>query len=200
MVKRLGDIAFIAASAIIIVPTVVLLALVVLVSDGRPIFFRQKRIGRLGKPFTLFKLRTLKTDNDPLNPADFVITGGGFMRRFGLDELPQFLNILRGEMSIVGPRPILPAEVQKYDDVQRRRLDVLPGITGWAQTHGRNLLGWEERIQKDLWYVDNASLLLDVQILLMTPAAVFKNTGLYGPGNLDPTESLPSSAEAAEKV
>lgn len=188
-VKRTSDILGSVILLLAGLPIIVILLLVMLVIDGTPLFFRQHRAGLHGRPINILKLRTIQTEHDPLNPGEHVTKTGGFLRRFGIDELPQILNILKGEMSFVGPRPILLTEAENYNTTQMRRLDVLPGITGWAQVNGRNSLGWQERIDLDLWYVDNASLALDLSILLKTPFAVFSKDGVYGPGNLDPSAS-----------
>lgn len=186
--KRICDLL---AAAIVLVaglPFIIIVLAVMLILDGRPLFFRQSRAGRNGSPIRILKLRTIQTAHDPLNPAEHVTRSGRLLRRFGIDELPQIINIIKGEMSFVGPRPILLTEAENYDSIQMKRLGVLPGITGWAQVNGRNSLGWQERIDLDLWYVENRSFFLDLVILLKTPLALLSSEGVYGPGNLDPSK------------
>jgi lipopolysaccharide/colanic/teichoic acid biosynthesis glycosyltransferase len=154
-------------------------------TPGHPIY-RQLRVGRDGQPFHLYKLRTMVHGAEhvgagmAVNEGDPRITRiGALLRRFSLDELPNLLNVLRGEMSIVGPRPTIPVQVEQYTDRQRGRLRVKPGITGWAQVHGRASLPWSERIELDLWYVEHQSLALDLRILARTARLVFAGQGLY---------------------
>ena len=193
-IKRAGDLFAAIVLLTLGLPFLAGIILLILLIDGAPVFFRQKRAGFQGNVVNVLKLRTLKVDNDPLKPSEHLTRLGGFLRRFGIDELPQVYNILKNEMSFVGPRPILLTEAENYNSVQRRRLDVLPGITGWAQVNGRNNLGWQERVDLDLWYVDHASLGLDIKILFLTPFAVADGKSVYGPGNLDPTAADFSSA------
>lgn len=155
---------------------------------GSPVFFTQLRAGKDGRPFKLLKVRTMVPDavtvgqelgltEDPFGvvAGDPRITGSGrVLRRTGLDELPQLLNIVRGEMSLVGPRPDLVEQVANYSESDRRRLTVRPGLTGWSQTHGREEIGWPERIEQDLWYIDHWSLWLDLKVLVLTVAQVFR--------------------------
>jgi lipopolysaccharide/colanic/teichoic acid biosynthesis glycosyltransferase len=154
-------------------------------SRGAPIY-RQRRVGRDGRPFELVKLRTMVAGAEHIgaglavNRGDPRITRvGALLRRFSLDELPNLVNVLRGEMAIVGPRPTIQAQVGQYTDRQRRRLEVKPGITGWAQVNGRASLPWPERIELDVWYVDNRSLLLDLRILARTAWMLATGHGLY---------------------
>ncbi|HEX2397670.1 MAG TPA: sugar transferase [Solirubrobacteraceae bacterium] len=154
-------------------------------SPGHPIY-RQRRVGRDGKEFDLYKLRTMVHGAEHLgagmavNEGDPRITRvGALLRRASLDELPNLLNVLRGDMSIVGPRPTIPVQVAQYTERQRRRLEVKPGITGWAQVNGRASLPWSERIELDLWYVEHRSLPLDLRILAQTAAMVLSGHGLY---------------------
>jgi lipopolysaccharide/colanic/teichoic acid biosynthesis glycosyltransferase len=161
------------------------MAAIRLESPGHPIY-RQRRVGRDGEAFDLYKLRTMVHGAEHIgagmavNEGDPRITRvGSFLRRTSLDELPNLFNVLRGEMSIVGPRPTIPVQVQQYSERQRRRLQVKPGITGWAQVNGRASLPWSERIELDLWYVEHQSLWLDLRILARTLALVFRGQGLY---------------------
>ena len=151
--------------------------------DGGPILYRQERVGRDGRPFELLKLRTMEVGAETrgagfaVNRGDARITRvGRLLRAVSLDELPQLWNVVRGEMSLIGPRPTLAYQVERYTDRQRRRLEVKPGLTGWAQIHGRAALPWDERIELDVWYVDHRSPLVDLRILLRTPLALFSGT------------------------
>ena len=153
---------------------------------GGPAFFRQRRVGRDGIPFELFKLRTMISGAEWVGAGIAVDDGdpritrvGGVLRRLSIDELPNLVNVLRGEMSLVGPRPTIQAQVDRYTDRQRRRLEVRPGITGWAQVNGRASLPWHERIELDVWYVEHRSLLLDVRILVRTVSLLVSGRGLY---------------------
>ena len=185
--KRALDLALAAPAAVVLAPLFAALAAAVKLESKGPIFFRQERIGRGGRPFEILKLRTLY-DTPPTRPADYLIVPddrritrvGAFLRRWSLDELPKLWNIVRGDMSFVGPRPTLGYQVEQYTDFQRRRLEVLPGVTGWAQIHGRNDLSWPQRIEHDVWYVDNRSLLLDMKILLQTPRILLQPRSIYG--------------------
>lgn len=163
------------------------IAFVIWLDTGRPIFFTQTRVGRDGRHFRLFKFRTLHPDCGlTRRPQAHATRIGRLLRRWALDELPQLWNVARGEMSLIGPRPVLPAEADHYDPHQRQRLSVRPGLTGWAQVHGRNALSWQERIAHDLWYVRHRSLMVDLYILGKTPHALLSGDGVYGPGNHDP--------------
>ena len=164
-------------------PLLAAAALAIKVEDGGPVFYRQLRVGQHGRDFELLKLRTMVVGAErqgagfAVNEGDPRITRvGRLLRRLSLDELPQLWNVVRGEMSLIGPRPTLRYQVERYDVRQRRRLDVKPGITGWAQVHGRAKLPWEERIELDLFYVENRSLALDLAILARTPLALFSGT------------------------
>ena len=158
-------------------------ALAIKVEDGGPVLYRQRRVGRGGEEFELIKLRTMVVGAETqgagwaVNRGDARITGvGRLLRRLSLDEAPQLWNVIRGDMSLIGPRPTLAYQVERYTDRQRRRLEVKPGITGWAQIHGRARLPWDERIELDVWYVENRSPWLDLKILLRTPLALFGGT------------------------
>lgn len=184
--KHLLDKALAAAGLILLSPAVALIMLAIKLDTRGPMFFVQERIGKDGRRFRIIKFRTM-IDNAIqhgkgifIEPGDSRITRvGRILRRFSLDEIPQFINVLKGEMSLIGPRPTLEYQVQQYDDFQRRRLAFKPGITGLAQVHGRNDLSWPERIVMDIWYIENWSLLLDLKILLKTVAVVFSKRGLY---------------------
>ena len=184
--KRGLDLLIAGLGSIVCAPVVALLALAVrLESAGHPIY-TQTRIGRDGEPFTIYKLRTMVSGAEfsgaglAINQGDDRITRvGAFLRRTSLDELPNLWNVLRGEMSIVGPRPTVPIQVAQYTERERGRLSVKPGITGWAQIHGRASLPWPERIELDLWYVEHQSLALDLRILARTAEMVLTGRGLY---------------------
>jgi lipopolysaccharide/colanic/teichoic acid biosynthesis glycosyltransferase len=158
-------------------------ALAIKREDGGPVLYRQRRVGLHGEEFELLKLRTMVVGAErvgagyAVNEGDPRITRTGrLLRRLSLDELPQLWNVLRGEMSLIGPRPTLRYQVDRYTERQRRRLDVKPGLTGWAQVHGRASLPWEQRIELDVWYVEHRSPLVDVKILLRTPLVLFSGT------------------------
>jgi lipopolysaccharide/colanic/teichoic acid biosynthesis glycosyltransferase len=195
-VTRVLDVTIAALALLVTAPLLALAAIAIrLESAGSPIY-RQRRVGRDGQPFELLKLRTMVAGAEhvgagmAVNQGDPRITRvGALLRRFSLDELPNLVNVLRGEMSIVGPRPTIQAQVDQYTDRQRRRLEVKPGITGWAQVNGRASLPWHERIELDVWYVDNRSLLLDLRILARTVRMLATGHGLYkgGTGGWRPT-------------
>jgi lipopolysaccharide/colanic/teichoic acid biosynthesis glycosyltransferase len=176
------------ASLLLVIASPVLLAALVAVrleSPGSPIY-RQRRIGKDRRPFDLLKIRTMVTGAEHIgaglavNEGDPRITRvGALLRRFSLDELPNLINVLQGDLAIVGPRPTIQAQVDQYTDRQRRRLEVKPGITGWAQVNGRAALPWAERIELDIWYVDHRSLWLDLKILAMTARMLVTGHGLY---------------------
>jgi lipopolysaccharide/colanic/teichoic acid biosynthesis glycosyltransferase len=158
-------------------------ALAIKLADGGPVVYRQRRVGKDGREFELLKLRTMVVGAEQqgaglaVNRGDPRITRAGrLLRRLSMDEVPQLWNVVRGEMSLIGPRPTLAYQVEEYTPRQRKRLDVKPGITGWAQIHGRASLPWEERIELDVWYVENRSPAVDLKILLRTPRALFGGT------------------------
>lgn len=190
--KRGLDVVGAALLLVVLAPLLGLVALGIWLDDGRPVFFTQTRVGQGGAPFRLWKFRTLTTGpKDPTRPADHTTRLGAVLRRWALDELPQLWNVLRGEMSLVGPRPTLPDQVQHYGPHERIRLRVRPGLTGWAQIHGRNALSWPARIDLDVWYVRNWSLALDLRILARTPGALLSGTGVDGPGQRNPAFTAP---------
>jgi lipopolysaccharide/colanic/teichoic acid biosynthesis glycosyltransferase len=182
-VNRPADIAVAGAALVVSSPLFALAALAVKLEDGGPVLYKQTRVGRDGEDFELLKLRTMVVGAERMgagfavNEGDDRITRAGrVLRKLSLDELPQLWNVVRGDMSVVGPRPTLRYQVERYTAHQRRRLDVKPGITGWAQIHGRATLPWAERIELDVWYVEHRSPLLDLKILLRTPLALFGGT------------------------
>jgi lipopolysaccharide/colanic/teichoic acid biosynthesis glycosyltransferase len=163
-------------------PLLALIAGAIALLDGRPVVFTQQRAGQNGQPFRIYKFRTLCLGpKDPERPGAHCTRTGGFLRRWALDELPQLWNIVRGDMSVIGPRPTLLNQVRRYGAFERIRLQVKPGLTGWAQIHGRNALSWPERIRLDVWYVKHQSLGVDAKILLHTPCVLWRGTGVYGP-------------------
>ena len=185
--KRLFDIAAVILSAPLTVPLILLLMAIVRVRIGRPVFFTQTRPGLGGRPFQLIKFRTMTNARDGEGaylPDNKRLTSfGRFLRASSLDELPELCNILKGEMSLVGPRPLLMQYLERYSMEQARRHDVRPGITGWAQIHGRNAVAWEERFALDVWYVDNHSLWLDLRILARTLSHVIRREGISAEGH-----------------
>jgi lipopolysaccharide/colanic/teichoic acid biosynthesis glycosyltransferase len=182
-VNRAADVAIAGAALVVGSPLLALAALGVKLEDRGPVLYRQTRVGKDGADFELLKLRTMVVGAERMgagfavNEGDSRITRvGRLLRKLSLDELPQLWNVVRGDMSVIGPRPTLRYQVERYDEHQRRRLDVKPGITGWAQIHGRATLPWAERIELDVWYVEHRSPLLDLKILLRTPLALFGGT------------------------
>jgi lipopolysaccharide/colanic/teichoic acid biosynthesis glycosyltransferase len=182
-VNRALDVAGASVALALTSPVLGLAALAVKLEDGGPVLYRQRRVGLHGEEFELLKLRTMVEGAErqgagwAVNEGDPRITRvGRFLRRLSLDELPQLWNVVRGDMSLIGPRPTLAYQVERYTTQQRRRLEVKPGITGWAQIHGRARLPWEERIELDVWYVEHRSPLVDLQILLRTPLVLFGGT------------------------
>ncbi len=181
--NRAADVAIAGLGLAVSAPLLALGALAVKLQDRGPVLFRQTRVGKDGEDFELLKLRTMVVDAEQkgagyaVNKGDARITPvGRLLRRASIDELPQLWNIVRGEMSVIGPRPTLRYQVERYDGRQRHRLDVRPGLTGWAQIHGRASLPWAERIELDLWYVEHRSPRVDLRILLRTPFALFGGT------------------------
>ena len=196
LVKRLMDILFSGSALLLTAPLSAIIALTIRLCDGRPVFFRQTRPGYQGKSFTLLKFRTMTDTRDArgllLPDAERLIPVGTLLRQLSLDELPQLWNVFRGDMSLVGPRPLLIQYMDRYTSGQLHRHDVKPGITGWAQVHGRNAMTWPERFALDLWYVDNWSLTLDAWIILRTPWQVVKRNGTSQQGHVTMPEFLGS--------
>ena len=179
--KRWLDVSLAALLLAVLLPLMAGLSVLILIDSGFPIFFRQTRIGYQGASFELFKFRTLHPGrHNPATPQHHTTRVGRILRRWGLDELPQLWNVLRGEMSLVGPRPTIPEQVARYTPEERRRLEALPGLTGWAQVHGRNALTWPERIAFDCWYVEHMNFWLDLSILIKTPVELVSGNGTYG--------------------
>jgi lipopolysaccharide/colanic/teichoic acid biosynthesis glycosyltransferase len=182
--KRLFDVLVATTCLLLTSPLIVCIAVTVRLTLGSPVLFRQQRPGRGGRPFALLKFRTMRHARDDSQPdAERLTAFGRFLRSSSLDELPELINVLKGEMSLVGPRPLLMEYLPLYNEEQARRHDVLPGITGWAQVNGRNSISWEEKFKLDLWYVENRSFLLDLRILAMTLAGVVSARGISQPGH-----------------
>jgi lipopolysaccharide/colanic/teichoic acid biosynthesis glycosyltransferase len=184
--SRAFDVVLAAALFVLTLPLLVLAAVAIRLESRGPVFYRQLRVGRDGEPFELWKLRTMVPGAESMGAGIYVLEGdpritrmGRLLRRFSLDELPNLVNVLKGDMAIVGPRPTVQEQVDRYTDRQRRRLEVKPGITGWAQINGRTSLSWPERIELDVWYVENRSVRLDVRILLKTARMLATGHGLY---------------------
>lgn len=186
LVKRFMDLGLTLPALILLSPLMLILSLLVAWQHGFPILFRQERPGFKGKIFTIYKFRTMQHLYDgqgqPLPDAKRLTGLGKFLRSTSLDELPELFNILKGEMSLVGPRPLLVEYLPLYNPEQMRRHDVLPGLTGWAQVHGRNILSWPEKFKLDVWYVDHWTLWLDIKILALTLIQVLRREGISQPG------------------
>ena len=197
--KRGIDLVAAALLLVGLLPAMLAIGLLVLATLGRPVLFRQQRPGRGGEPFTLVKFRTMRLA-EPARPAGDrlrLTTLGRLLRATSLDELPTLWNVLRGHMSLVGPRPLLPAYLGRYTPQQARRHEIRPGITGLAQVSGRNELSWPERFAYDVWYVDHRSLYLDLQILARTSWTVLSRQGITAPGCATAREFRPTAALAA---
>jgi lipopolysaccharide/colanic/teichoic acid biosynthesis glycosyltransferase len=184
---RSVDVALATVGLVVTSPIAAIAAIAIKLDSRGPVIYRQPRSGKDGRTFDLYKLRTMQLGADPVGVGTPVLEGdprvtrvGRLLRRLSLDEAPNLLNVLRGEMAIVGPRPTLPAQVEAYTPRQRRRLEVRPGLTGWAQVNGRAGIPWEERIELDVWYVDHRSLGLDLRILARTLRLLVSGRGLYG--------------------
>jgi lipopolysaccharide/colanic/teichoic acid biosynthesis glycosyltransferase len=183
-VKRLFDLLMASVCLLFTAPLFVLVGVAVRLTMGSPVLFRQQRPGLGGKPFGLLKFRTmLPAREDAQSDAERLTALGRFLRKSSLDELPELINVLKGEMSLVGPRPLLMEYLPLYNAEQARRHEVLPGITGWAQVNGRNGIGWEEKFRLDVWYVEHRSFLLDLRILARTIAGVLTARGISQPGH-----------------
>jgi sugar transferase EpsL len=185
--KRAFDLLVALSGLLVLSPLLLALAFLVRLRLGSPVLFRQRRPGLHGRPFMMYKFRTMtdaRDDQGRLLPDGERLTPfGRFLRSTSLDELPELLNVVRGEMSLVGPRPLLMAYLDRYTPRQARRHEVKPGITGWAQVNGRNALSWEEKFDLDVWYVDNGTFLLDLKILVLTVAKVARKEGISSAGH-----------------
>ncbi|WP_317891093.1 sugar transferase [Edaphobacter bradus] len=194
--KRLFDLCAGVVALVLMSPLMLLIGLLVAVFLGKPVVFRQQRPGLHGQLFTLLKFRTM-AENDretgkPVPDSERMTAFGRFLRSTSLDELPELINVLRGEMSIVGPRPLLVSYLMRYSPFQMRRHQVLPGITGWAQVNGRNAVSWERKFAMDVWYVDHQSLLLDLKIIALTLWSITRRDGIDQPGLVGAAEFMGS--------
>lgn len=195
--KRLFDFIVSLLALIVLSPVILISALLIRSKIGSPVVFKQKRPGRGEIPFYVFKFRSMTDERDrkgELLPDSVRLTSfGKVIRKLSLDELPQLLNVLKGDMSFVGPRPLLMEYLDLYDERQKKRHDVRPGITGWAQVNGRNAISWEQKFEYDVWYVENRSFWLDIKILFMTVMKVFKSEGISQDGQATMTKFKGSS-------
>lgn len=186
MIKRTLDVLGAAIGLVVFSPFLIFISLMILREMGSPVFFCQTRPGRNGKPFRMMKFRTMRDAVDasgrPLPDGDRLTKLGQFLRSSSLDELPELWNVLKGEMSLVGPRPLLMEYLQLYSREQARRHEVRPGVTGWAQVNGRNAISWDEKFALDVWYVDHRSFWLDLKIIRLTIRKVFKREGISAAG------------------
>ncbi len=197
--KRLLDLIVSLLVLILLAPLLLVLAVLVRVKLGKPVLFNQERPGLHGKLFKLYKFRTMRdlydSEGKPLPDEQRMTKFGRFLRSSSLDELPEFFNVLKGEMSLVGPRPLLVAYLERYTPEQARRHEVLPGITGWAQVNGRNALSWEDKFKLDVWYVDHRSFWLDIKILFRTLWKAIKREGISAPGSATAPEFMGTDKE-----
>jgi len=196
--KRILDLFLAALGLLLLSPVLLVVTLLVRIRHGSPVLFRQQRPGFHGRPFALYKFRTMTDTRDAngrlLPDAERLTSLGRVLRATSLDELPELLNVLRGEMSLVGPRPLLMQYLNRYNKEQARRHDVLPGITGWAQINGRNALTWEDKFRLDVWYVDHHSFGLDLKIIAMTLFKVLQREGISQPGHATAEEFMGSDS------
>jgi lipopolysaccharide/colanic/teichoic acid biosynthesis glycosyltransferase len=185
--KRVFDVLLTSFGLVVLSPIIILLVFLVLIKLGSPVLFIQNRPGLYGKPFRIYKFRTMTdergVDGDPLPDVERLVGFGRFFRSTSLDELPELFNVIKGDMSLVGPRPLLMEYLGRYSAEQARRHEIKPGITGWAQVNGRNTLSWEDKFRLDVWYVDNQSLWLDVKILALTVWKTIKRENINGEGH-----------------
>lgn len=202
MIKRFFDVMVAATALVALAPLFALLALLIRFKLGSPVLFRQVRPGLHGEPFQMVKFRSMRDAVDgagkPLPDAERLAGFGRLLRSSSLDELPELWNVLRGDMSLVGPRPLLMEYLPFYSPEQRRRHEVRPGITGWAQVNGRNAISWDEKFRLDVWYVDNRSFLVDLRILALTVRKVFAREGISGQGEATMSRFTGSSERRGE--
>lgn len=201
--KRLFDLLAAGVILLLVTPLLLIVALLVRIKLGAPVIFRQQRPGYRGKPFWVYKFRSMSDERDSrgnLLPDAERLTGlGSFLRASSVDELPELINVLRGEMSLVGPRPLLMQYLPRYSPEQARRHQVLPGITGWAQVNGRNALTWQEKFSLDVWYVDHWSFWLDLRILFITLFKVLRREGISQPGQATNEEFTGTEGDTVDK-
>jgi sugar transferase EpsL len=199
ILKRVFDLVLTIPGFILISPFILVIGIILLIRQGWPVIFTQVRPGYKGELFTNIKFRTMRdatdADGKPLPDAERLTGIGNFLRSYSLDELPELINVLKGEMSLVGPRPLLVQYLPRYSTEQARRHDVLPGMTGWAQVNGRNALSWEDKFKLDVWYVDHWSLWLDIRIVAMTFLPVLRRKGISAPGVATAEEFMGSGEE-----
>jgi len=185
-IKRILDFVLSIIIMLVCLPVMLIVGLIIFLTEGRPIFFFHERPGKDGQPFKLIKFRSMRNARDAegnlLPDGERITNFGNFIRKTSIDELPELINVLRGEMSLVGPRPLLMQYVDRYSPQQFRRHEVLPGITGWAQVNGRNAISWNEKFMLDIWYIDHWSVWLDIKILLLTVWKVISGEGISQPG------------------
>ena len=185
--KRIFDILIVFLGLIVLFPVLIVVALLVRIRLGSPVFFCQTRPGLFGNPFVLYKFRTMidfrNTDGKLLPDSERMTPFGQWLRKTSLDELPELWNVLKGDMSLVGPRPLLMEYLDRYTPEQARRHEVRPGITGWAQVNGRNDISWEEKFKRDVWYVENMTFKLDIKILLLTVLKIIQKEGIRHKGH-----------------
>jgi sugar transferase EpsL len=197
--KRFFDFSVSLILVFMLLPLFILIALVVKHKLGSPVLFRQMRPGFKGRPFEIYKFRSLTNEKDEkgnLLPDEKRFTSfSSLLRRSSLDELPELINVLKGDMSLVGPRPLLMQYLARYDEVQARRHDVRPGITGWAQVNGRNTVSWEEKFRMDIWYVGHQNFFLDLKILWLTLFQVFRQEGIHQKGHVTAAEFMGSTKD-----
>ncbi|MGH9178422.1 MAG: sugar transferase [Acidimicrobiales bacterium] len=194
--RRTVDVVVAVVIGVVLAPVMAAAALAIRVTMGRPVLFRQRRSGQHGREFSIAKFRTMRAPRHEGEPdADRLTRLGHLLRSTSLDEIPQLLNVVRGDMSLIGPRPTLPEQVAHYSAHQRRRLELRPGMTGWAQVRGRNAITWPERIELDIWYIDHRSLLLDLRILVLTVRNLFRREGITGPGGVNQGFPVPPPDE-----
>jgi lipopolysaccharide/colanic/teichoic acid biosynthesis glycosyltransferase len=193
VMKRLFDVCVSACALALLSPIMAIVAVAVRYTLGAPVLFRQQRPGLNGRPFVILKFRTMREpDGSAVADADRLDATGRLLRAMSLDELPQLINVLKGDMSLVGPRPLLMQYLNRYTATQARRHEVRPGITGWAQINGRNALSWDDRLAMDVWYVDRQSFALDLKILARTVGSVAHRRGINAPGDATMPEFLGS--------
>jgi sugar transferase EpsL len=204
VIKRVLDLALAIPASLILSPVLLIISLLVWINYGTPIIFRQRRPGYRAKPFWIYKFRTMtdsRDENKNLLPDEQRLTRlGKFLRSTSLDELPEMINVLKGEMSIVGPRPLLLRYLERYSPEQARRHAVLPGITGWAQVNGRNALTWEEKFNLDVWYVDHWSFWLDLRIIFLSIIKTLQQEGINQPGQATAEEFMPAHITGGQEV
>ena len=185
-IKRILDFVLSIIIMLVCLPVMLIVGLIIFLTEGKPIFFFHERPGKDGQPFKLIKFRSMRNARDAegnlLPDGERITNFGNFIRKTSIDELPEFINVLRGEMSLVGPRPLLMQYVDRYSPQQFRRHEVLPGITGWAQVNGRNTISWNEKFMLDIWYIDHWSVWLDIKILLLTVWKVISGEGISQAG------------------